>query len=72
MWQDKKHERLGAHVSYLATSPEAKGLFKRGIIQSGGYNLFNWRSIDETHELAIRTQSISGTIDLNDLKSLGF
>ncbi len=26
----------GAHVSYLATSPEAKGLFKRGIIQSGG------------------------------------
>ena len=60
----------GAHVSYLATSPEAKGLFKRGIIQSGGYNLFNWRSIDEAHELAIRTQSISGTIDLNDLKSL--
>ena len=60
----------GAHVSYLAASPEAKGLFKRGIIQSGGYNLFNWRSIDEAHELAIRTQNISGTIDLNDLKQL--
>ena len=60
----------GAHVSYLTSSPEAKGLFKRGIIQSGGYNLFNWRSVDEAHELAIRTQNISGTVDLNDLKSL--
>jgi len=60
----------GAHVSYLIASPEAKGLFKRGIIQSGGYNLFNRRDLDEAHELAIRTQNIAGAIDLNNLKSL--
>ena len=60
----------GAHVSYLAASPEAKGLFKRGIIQSGGYNLFKWRSVDDAYELAIRTQNISGTIDLEDLRTL--
>ena len=60
----------GAHVSYLIASPEAKGLFKRGIIQSGGYNLFKWRSLDDAHELAIRTQNISGTAGLNDLKNL--
>jgi len=60
----------GAHVSYLIASPEAKGLFKRGIIQSGGYNLFNRRGLNEAHELAIRTQNIAGAIDLNNLKSL--
>ena len=60
----------GAHVSYLTASPEAKGLFRRGIIQSGGYNLFKWRSVNDAYELAIRTQNISGTVDLEDLRTL--
>ncbi|HIB25701.1 MAG TPA: carboxylesterase, partial [Gammaproteobacteria bacterium] len=48
----------GAHVSYLIASPKGKGLFKRGIIQSGAYNLFNWISKDKAQELGLKTQTV--------------
>ncbi len=48
----------GAHVSYLMAAPKAKGLFKRGIIQSGAYNLFNWTNKKEIEKLGQRTQTL--------------
>ena len=60
----------GAHVSYLIASPMGKGLFKRGIIQSGAYNLFNWTSKDKAEELGLKTQTILNASDLQTMKTL--
>jgi len=60
----------GAHVSYLIASPMGKGLFKRGIIQSGAYNLFNWTSKDKAEELGLKTQTILNAPDLQTMKTL--
>ena len=60
----------GAHVSYLIASPMGKGLFKRGIIQSGAYNLFNWTSKDDVEELGLKTQTVLNAPDLQTMKTL--
>ena len=60
----------GAHVSYLIASPMGKDLFKRGIIQSGAYNLFNWTSKDKAEELGLKTQTILNAPDLQTMKTL--
>jgi len=60
----------GAHVSYLIASPMGKGLFKRGIIQSGAYNLFNWTSKDKSQELGLKTQTVLNAPDLQTMKTL--
>ena len=60
----------GAHVSYLIASPMGKGLFKRGIIQSGAYNLFNWTSKDDAEELGLKTQTVLNAPDLQTMKTL--
>ena len=60
----------GAHVSYLIASPMGKGLFKRGIIQSGAYNLFNWTSKNKAEELGLKTQTILNAPDLQTMKTL--
>ena len=60
----------GAHVSYLIASPMGKGLFKRGIIQSGAYNLFNWTSKDKAQELGLKTQTVLNAPDLQTMKTL--
>ena len=60
----------GAHVSYLIASPMGKGLFKRGIIQSGAYNLFNWTSKDDVEELGLKTQTVLNAHDLQTMKTL--
>ena len=60
----------GAHVSYLITSPKARGLFKRGIIQSGGYNLFRWTSKDRAQKLGVRAQTVLNAPDLETMKTL--
>ena len=60
----------GAHVSYLIASPKGKGLFKRGIIQSGAYNLFNWTSKDKAQELGLKTQTVLNAPDLQTMKTL--
>ena len=60
----------GAHVSYLITSPKGKGLFKRGIIQSGAYNLFNWISKDKAQELGLKTQTVLNAPNLETMKNL--
>ena len=59
-----------AHVSYLIASPMGRGLFKRGIIQSGAYNLFNWTSKDKAEELGLKTQTILNAPDLQTMKTL--
>ena len=60
----------GAHVSYLIASPMGKDLFKRGIIQSGAYNLFNWTSKDKAEELGLKTQTVLNAPDLQTMKTL--
>jgi len=60
----------GAHVSYLIASPKGRDLFKRGIIQSGAYNLFNWISKDKAQELGVRTQTTLNAPDLQAMKRL--
>ena len=60
----------GAHISYLITSPKGKGLFKRGIIQSGAYNLFNWMSKDKAQELGLKTQTVLNAPNLETMKNL--
>jgi len=60
----------GAHVSYLIASPQGRDLFKRGIIQSGAYNLFNWISKDKAQELGVRTQTTLNATDLQAMKRL--
>jgi para-nitrobenzyl esterase len=60
----------GAHVSYLIAAPKAKGLFKRGIIQSGAYNLFNWTNKKETEKLGQRTQTLLNAENLQAMKNL--
>ena len=60
----------GAHVSYLIASPKGKGLFKKGIIQSGAYNLFNWTSKDDVEELGLKTQTVLNAPDLQTMKTL--
>ena len=60
----------GAHVSYLIASPMGKDLFKRGIIQSGAYNLFNWTSKDKAQELGLKTQTVLSAPDLQTMKTL--
>ena len=60
----------GAHVSYLIASPKGKGLFKKGIIQSGAYNLFNWTSKDDAEELGLKTQTVLNAPDLQTMKTL--
>jgi len=60
----------GAHVSYLIASPKGKGLFKRGIIQSGAYNLFNWMSKDKAQELGLKTQTVLNAPNLETMKNL--
>ncbi len=60
----------GAHVSYLIASPQGRDLFKRGIIQSGAYNLFNWISKDKAQELGVRAQTTLNAPDLQAMKRL--
>jgi para-nitrobenzyl esterase len=60
----------GAHVSYLIASPKSRGLFKRGIIQSGAYNLYNWRSKDKAQKLGVKTQTVLNAPDLETMKTL--
>ena len=60
----------GAHVSYLIASPQGRDLFKRGIIQSGAYNLFNWISKDKAQELGVRAQTTINAPDLQAMKRL--
>jgi para-nitrobenzyl esterase len=60
----------GAHVSYLIASPKGRGLFKRGIIQSGAYNLFNRRSKNKAQELGVKTQTVLNAPDLETMKTL--
>ena len=64
----------GAHVSYHIASPLSEGLFDRGIIQSGGYNLSNpsrLNSLDDANKLALETQNKAGALNFNELKQLG-
>ena len=63
----------GAHVSYHIASPLSEGLFDRGIIQSGGYNLSNpsrLNSLDDANKLALETQNKAGALNFNELKQL--
>ena len=63
----------GAHVSYHIASPLSEGLFDRGIIQSGGYNLSNpsrLNSLDDANKLALETQNKAGVLNFNELKQL--
>jgi len=63
----------GAHVSYHIASPLSEGLFDRGIIQSGGYNLSNpnrLNSLDVANKLALETQNKAGVLNFNELKQL--
>ena len=60
----------GAHVSYLIASPKGRGLFKRGIIQSGAYNLFSWISKDKAQQLGVTTQTALNAPDLQTMKRL--
>ena len=60
----------GAHVSYLIASPKSRGLFKRGIIQSGAYNLFSWFSKNKALELGERTQAVLNAPDFQSMKNL--
>jgi len=60
----------GAHVSYLIASPKSRGLFKRGIIQSGAYNLFSWFPKNKALELGERTQAVLNAPDFQSMKSL--
>ena len=60
----------GAHVSYLMAAPRGRGLFKRGIIQSGAYNLFDWTEKDESEELGTTTQTLLGAENLQTMKNL--
>ena len=60
----------GAHVSYLIASPKGRGLFKRGIIQSGAYNLYNWSSKDKAQKLGVKTQTVLNAPDLETMKTL--
>tara|TARA_B100001250_G_scaffold254156_1_gene218675 strand:- start:6119 stop:7636 length:1518 start_codon:yes stop_codon:yes gene_type:complete len=63
----------GAHVSYHIASPLSEGLFDRGIIQSGGYNLSNpsrLNSLDDANKLALETQNKAGVLNFNELTQL--
>ena len=63
----------GAHVSYHIASPLSKGLFDRGIIQSGGYNLSKpgrLNTVEDANKLALKTQNIAGAINLGELEQL--
>ena len=63
----------GAHVTYHIASPLSEGLFDRGIIQSGGYNLSNpsrLNSLDDANKLALETQNKAGVLNLNELTQL--
>ena len=63
----------GAHVSYHIASPLSEGLFDRGIIQSGGYNLSNpsrLNSLDDANKLALETQNKAGALNFNELTQL--
>ena len=63
----------GAHVTYHIASPLSEGLFDRGIIQSGGYNLSNpsrLNSLDDANKLALETQNKAGVLNLNELRQL--
>ena len=57
-------------MSYLMAAPRGRGLFKRGIIQSGAYNLFDWTSKDESEELGTTTQTLLGAENLQTMKNL--
>ena len=63
----------GAHVSYHIASPLSEGLFDRGIIQSGGYNLSKpgrLNTVEDANKLALKTQNIAGAINLGELEQL--
>ena len=51
----------GAHISYHLVSPASEGLFKKAIIQSGGYNLISSYSlldIQEAHHFAKKVTDV--------------
>ena len=59
----------GGSVSTLMTAPQAKGLFKRGIMQSGVTSAY-LRSAEKSMEHTDTIMNISGAKNLDDLKAL--
>jgi len=60
----------GVDVTALIASPKGKGLFKRGIIQSAGHNLFYWTSREEGLDLGMQTQETLMADDFASMKLL--
>jgi len=64
-------ESAGAtDVTYLMTSPLARGLFHRAIIQSGGYAVASQTTLSEAEEVGESLAGVLGAPDLEALRSV--
>jgi len=63
----------GAHISYHLASPASEGLFKKAIIQSGGYNLispYSLLDIQDAHSLAKEATDIISPNNFEALRKI--
>ena len=60
----------GAHISYHLASPASEGLFKKAIIQSGGYNLISSYSLLDIQEAHHFAREVTDTISPNNFEAL--
>ena len=60
----------GAHISYHLASPASEGLFKKAIIQSGGYNLISPNSLLDIQEAHNFAKEVTDIISPNNFETL--